>query len=140
MARSWKLARRQGNYWTSNILLFERNWAKDYEDTAKIPTIGNNARSRFTDQNKLLTKNNTNMMSHSQDKLLMLRSWKSVRRWGNYRTSNPFLFERNLTKTMKIQLKTQQWLIITRSNKISCCAQTIKMVDLRIGAWLDYST
>jgi len=23
-------------------LLFERNWAKDYKDTAKIPTVGNN--------------------------------------------------------------------------------------------------
>jgi len=37
-----KLARRQGNYWTSNLLLFERNWAKDHDDTAKNLTVGNN--------------------------------------------------------------------------------------------------
>jgi len=42
MARTWKLARRQGNYWSSNLLLFERNWAKDHEDKAKNPTVGNN--------------------------------------------------------------------------------------------------
>jgi len=54
--------------------------------------------SRFTGKNKLLTKNNTNMLSCSQDKPLMLRNIKSVRRWINYRTLNPFLFERILTK------------------------------------------
>jgi len=27
---------------TSNLLLFERNSAKDYKDTAKISTVGNN--------------------------------------------------------------------------------------------------
>jgi len=79
-----------------NLLLFERNWAKDHEDTAKNPTVGNNY--AFTGKNKLLTKNNTNMLSRSQDKPLMLRKWKSVRRWINYRTLNPLLFERILTK------------------------------------------
>jgi len=42
MARNWNSARRQGNYWTSNLLLFERNYAKDHEDIAKNPTVGNN--------------------------------------------------------------------------------------------------
>jgi len=42
MARSWNLARRKGNYWTSNLLLFERNWVKDHKDAAKSPTVGNN--------------------------------------------------------------------------------------------------
>jgi len=42
MAKSIKSARRQGNYWTSNLLLFERNWAKDHKDTAKNVTVGNN--------------------------------------------------------------------------------------------------
>jgi len=31
--------------------------------------------SKFTDKNRLLTKNNTNMLSHPQDKPLMARSW-----------------------------------------------------------------
>jgi len=104
MARSWKSARRQGNYWTSNLLLFEWNWTKDYEDTVKIPTVGNQLRD-WDLQIKIncsCTENNTNIVSDSQDKLMMLRSWKSVWRWGNYRTLNPLLFERSLTKTMKI--------------------------------------
>jgi len=42
MGRSWKSPRRQSNYWTSNLLLFERNWAIDHEDAAKNWTVGNN--------------------------------------------------------------------------------------------------
>jgi len=71
MASCWNSAKWQGNYWTSNRLLFERNWAKDHEDTVKNPTI---MRSRFIDKSKLLMKNNTSMLPHSQDELLMLRS------------------------------------------------------------------
>jgi len=41
MVRGWNLARREGNYWTSNLLLIERNWAKNHEDTAKKPTVDN---------------------------------------------------------------------------------------------------
>jgi len=61
-------------------LLFEGNWAKDHEDTAKNLTVGYNYVIKFTNKNKLHTKNNTNMLSDSQDKLPMARSWKYDRR------------------------------------------------------------
>jgi len=54
MARSWKSARRQGNYWTLNLSLFERNWAKDHENTAKNPTVGNNYMIKIYWQDKLI--------------------------------------------------------------------------------------
>jgi len=59
---------------------------------------------------QLFAKNNTNMLSCLQDKLLMARSWKSARRQGNYWTSNLLLFERNWTKDHE---DTQQWVTIT---------------------------
>jgi len=43
---------------------------KVQRDTQQWVTI---TRSRFTDKNKLLPNNKINMLSHSQDKLLMLR-------------------------------------------------------------------
>jgi len=53
-------------------LLFERNQAKDFEDTVKNPTVGNNYTIEIYYKNS--TKNNINMLSHPQDKPLMAGS------------------------------------------------------------------
>jgi len=90
MARSWKSARRQGNYIEPQTFCYlkeiELKITKIQLKTQQWVTI---MRSRFTDKNKLHTKNNTNMLSESQDKPLMEKSWKYVWRLENYQTLNP---------------------------------------------------
>jgi len=102
MVRSWKLAGRQGNYWTSNLKLFVI-WKKSSLSPwrySKNPTVGsNNAIKIFTD--KFHAKCNTNMLSDPQDKLLMARSWKLVRK----NIKPPFYLKEIALTTMKIQQK-----------------------------------
>ena len=58
MAKSWKLVQQYFNYWVSNLLWFEKNRAKDHNNTAKKPTVCNNYASNFRPP-KICTFNKT---------------------------------------------------------------------------------
>jgi len=63
-------------------------------------------------------KNNTLMLSCSQDKPLMLSSLKSVWRWKNYQTLNPLLFEKNLTEDYEDTAKKPQQRVIIMQSRL----------------------